>query len=159
MKNIGKNIFLVLVLINFIVLNTCFSCKHCGYAVLNCTNDTLLFDLSSSETITDEIYWGIHPGDTIRLFPEDTTTVYVKGKKTTFLNYYYAIPDTSTGRIYPFPEGTCYLYTIKWQVATRYSFDEIRDKKLYERRIVTREEFRDSDLVYEYRYADHDKGN
>ena len=86
---------------------------------------------------------------------DDTTIVYVKGKKTTFFNHYYAIPDTFAGRIYPFPKGTCYLYTIKWQVATRYSFDEIRAKKLYDRRVVTKKDFQDH--IYEYRYRTQQK--
>lgn len=151
MKHLGKILILVLVL-----NSCCIDTKHRGFVIWNCTNDTLLFDLSTSETIKDDIYWGIHPEDTFRLFPEDTTTVYVNGKKTTFLNYYYAVPDTFAGGVYPFPKGTCYLYTIKWQVATRYSFDEIRAKKLYDRRVVTKKDFH-HDWIYEYRYKTQQK--
>jgi len=154
MKNIDK--ILILVLLNLVVLNSCcIDTKHRGFVIWNCTNDTLLFDLSTSETIDDDIYWGIHPEDTFRIFPEDTISVYVKGKKTTFLNHYYAIPDTFAGRIYPFPKSTCYLYAIKWRVATRYSFDEIRAKKLYDRRVVTKKDFQDH--IYEYRYRTQQK--
>ncbi len=69
MKNIDK--ILILVLINLVTLNSCcIDTKYFGYVVRNCTNDTLLLELSTSETIDDNIYWGIHPEDTFRIFPE-----------------------------------------------------------------------------------------
>ena len=45
---------------------------------------------------------------------------------------------------------TCYIYAIKWQVATQYSIEEIRAKKLYDKRTVTKKDFHDG--IYEYRY-------
>ena len=48
---------------------------------------------------------------------------------------------------YPLPD-TCYVYVIKWNIAKSYSFEEIRDKKLYDRRVVSRKDF--DGHVYEY---------
>ena len=42
-----------------------------------------------------------------------------------------------------------YIYAIKWSVATHYTLDEIRAKKLYDRRVVTKEDFKNH--VYEYK--------
>ena len=46
-------------------------------------------------------------------------------------------------------KNTCYVYVIKWHDATHYLLDEIREKHLYDRRVITIEDFQNR--VYEYR--------
>ena len=72
----------------------------------------------------------------------------VKGEKVAFWRFNYVLPYSKSGSIYPLPD-TCYVYVIKWNIAKSYSFEEIRDKKLYDRRVVSRKDF--DGHVYEYR--------
>ncbi|MDT3387001.1 MAG: hypothetical protein LIR46_04450 [Bacteroidota bacterium] len=123
-----------------------------GYCVKNCTKDTLFIDLTDSDTLTDDIYWGMHPEDTVGLVPEDTTSVYIHGEKVILYNFYYVLPDSTSGGIYPLDKDTCYIYAIKKQMITRYSLDDIRAKQLYDRRVVTKKDFHDR--LFEYRPAD-----
>ena len=105
--------------------------------------------MTESETLTDSIYWGIHSLDSVLLDSEqDTICVSVKGEKVAFWRFNYVLPYSESGSIYPLPD-TCYVYVIKWNIAKSYSFEEIRDKKLYDRRVVSRKDF--DGHVYEYR--------
>lgn len=140
---------ILLLVFSLFFLNSCIiDYKPAGYFVYNHTKDTLLIEMTESETLTDSIYWGIHPLDSVLLDSEkDTICVSVKGEKVAFWRFNYVLPYSESGSIYPLPD-TCYVYVIKWNIAKSYSFEEIRDKKLYDRRIVSRKDF--DGHVYEY---------
>lgn len=123
--------------------------KPLGYSVMNCTKDTLFIVLTDSDTLTDDIYWGIHSEDTVGLVPEDTTSVYIHGEKVILNNFYSVLPDSVSGGIYPLYTDTCYIYAIKKQTITRYTLDEIRERKLYDRQIVTKQDFHNR--LFEYK--------
>ena len=127
-----------------------------GYAVRNCTNDTLLIELTKSDTFEGRMYCDNYPASTVGTVPEDTLVAYVHGKKTIFSSYHRMLPDSVSGYIYPLGEDTCYLYTITWQVATRFSLEEIRRKRLYDRRSLTKEDFDASTRLYAYKAKDAD---
>jgi len=141
---------ILLLVFSLFFLNSCIiDYKPAGYFVYNHTKDTLLIEMTESDTLTDSIYWGIHPLDSVLLDSEqDTICVSVKGEKVAFWRFNYVLPYSESGSIYPLPD-TCYVYVIKWNIAKSYSFEEIRDKKLYDRRVVSRKDF--DGHVYEYR--------
>ncbi|WP_297234747.1 hypothetical protein [uncultured Prevotella sp.] len=140
---------ILLLVFSLFFLNSCIiDYKPAGYFVYNHTKDTLLIEMTESETLTDSIYWGIHSLDSVLLDSEqDTICVSVKGEKVAFWRFNYVLPYSESGSIYPLPD-TCYVYVIKWNIAKSYSFEEIRDKKLYDRRVVSRKDF--DGHVYEY---------
>lgn len=135
----------------FVILVSCvLDIKHLAYSVRNCTEDTLLVELTEADSLGESMLWGFYPVDTIEpVHSTDTISVVVHGKRIIYSSYNFALPDTISLNLDPFPRGKCYLYAIKWDVAKRYSLDEIRAKKLYDRRIVTKEDFKDH--VYEYK--------
>ena len=141
-----QSFFLLLVLL--LVLNSCvIDTKPRGYCVKNCTKDTLFIDLTNSDTLEENFYRGVHHGDAMHLLPDDTISVYVHGKMVVLNNFYCVFPDSTSG--YTPINETCYIYAVKKQIITSYSFDEIREKHLYDRRVVTKKDFRD--YLYEYR--------
>ena len=85
--------------------------------------------------------------------PENTIVVYIHGKKVILASYFYTLPDTISGYLYPLGNDTCYVYAIKWQIAKHYTLEEIRAKKLYDRRAVTKKDFNDN-RIFEYRPAE-----
>ena len=123
-----------------------------GYCVKNCTEDTLFIDLTVSDTLTDDIYWGMHPEGRVVIDSEDTTSVYIHGKKVILHNFYYVLADSTSVGVYPLNKVTCYIYAIKKQIITCYTLGEIRMKKLYDRQIITKKDFRDR--LFEYRDID-----
>ena len=97
------------------------------------------------------MYWGKHSEDTSGIQPDDTTVVYIHGEKVIFSNYYCSLPDSI---LFVDPnkfniKDTCYIYAIKWEVAKHYTLEEIRAKKLYDRRAVTKGDFHNR--LFEYR--------
>ena len=120
---------ILLLVFSLFFLNSCIiDYKPSGYFVYNHTKDTLLIEMTESETLTDSIYWGIHSLDSVLLDSEqDTICVSVKGEKVAFWRFNYVLPYSESGSIYPLPD-TCYVYVIKWNIAKSYSFEEIRDK-------------------------------
>lgn len=140
---------ILLLVFSLFFLNSCIiDYKPAGSFVYNHTKDTLLIEMTESDTLTDSIYWGIHSLDSVLLDSEqDTICVSVKGEKVAFWRFNYVLPYSESGSIYPLPD-TCYVYVIKWNIAKSYSFEEIRDKKLYDRRVVSRKDF--DGHVYEY---------
>jgi len=134
----------------FLLFTTCFILNSCifdtksGYGIRNCTNDTLLIELTESDTLDDEIYWDKDSKDTIEILqPDDTTGIHVRGEKVVLWKCYYALPDSVLGFGPNLSDlkDTCYIYAIKWQVVTHYTLDEIRKKKLYDRQAITDKDF------------------
>ena len=144
----------LLIIILAIVLHSCvMDYKGLGYSIRNCTNDTLLFNLTASDTLDNGMFWGKSPGDTISLDPEDTIRVSLHGENVILWSQCFALPDSSifqgSPEMFYHISNTLYIYAVKLQVAEKYSMEEIRAKKLYDRRIVTKKDFHDR--VYDYK--------
>ena len=151
-RKIGK--ILILVSVISVIFGSCIiDTKPLGYCVRNCTSDTFLIQLTKSDTLDGWMYWGKQPEDTARPTPENTIVVYIHGKKVILASYFYTLPDTISGYLYPLGNDTCYVYAIKWQIAKHYTLEEIRAKKLYDRRAVTKKDFNDN-RIFEYRPAE-----
>ena len=146
------SIRIILALTISLILTSCVMDYNAPYyEVRNCTNDTLLIDLTYSDKLEDEFYWGIHPEDTIYLSPDYIDTAYIQGEKMLIRNDFCALPDSTISGRCDIKTNTCYLYAIKWNIVKKYSYKEILDKKLYDRRVLTQKDF-DSRYIYEYRY-------
>ena len=133
-----------------LILCSCFfDSKPAGYCVKNCTKDTLLIDLTESDTLSNDMYWNLHCRDTIDLISMDTTSVNVHGKKNVIFNYYCVAPGTKSRGFWPMNSDTFYIYAIKWSIVRTYTLENIRKKKLYDRRCVTKKDFKKR--LFEYR--------
>ena len=133
-------------------LNSCYmDSKQFVNSVRNCTSDTLLIELTESGNFDG--HYIFEDKDTLeynRLDLEYFTEAYIKGKKIYVSKFNYALPDSTTlGKIVVDNRKKYYVYAIKWNVATHYTLDEIRAKKLYDRRVVTKKDFKNH--VYEYK--------
>jgi hypothetical protein len=121
----------------------------------NCTNDTLFVGASHCDNI-DSIDCQLEPRyhhitENSILDSTDVSLWEIKVVKTG--DYYVDFIPCKYGYIYPDSIGSiddCYLYDkgkpdttyfflIKWSDAKRYSWDEIRKKKLYRRWIVAKD--------------------
>ena len=150
MKTNGFRVILLLVLFPTFFLSSCvMDSKPLGYSVKNCTKDTLLIDLTESDTLSNDMYWNLHCRDTIDLISMDTTSVNVHGKKNVIFNYYCVAPGTKSRGFWPMNSDTFYIYTIKWSIVRTYTLENIRKKKLYARRRVTKKDLQKR--LFEYR--------
>lgn len=133
------------------IISSSMSCRR-EHLVRNATKDTLLLLLTTSDTFEKtSIYWARNQVDpTSDLYLLDTTVIYVHGKKIP-INNQSIIPSRTIYRYFgELAKDSCYIYAIKWSDATRYTPDEIRKNKLYDRRIVSKKEL--ERCLYEYRY-------
>lgn len=142
---------IIIVILNLVLFYSCLmDYKERAYPVRNCTNDTLLINFTSLDTLDNGLFF---PEDSILLAPEDTISVFLHGEKVIMWSQCFALPDSSVFIGFPAMfyhiRDTLYIYAIKWQVAKKYSIEEIRAKKLYDRRTVTKKDFHD--LVYDYK--------
>ena len=148
-KRVGK--ILICMSLALISFSSCTSCQG-SFLIKNCTKDTLLIDLTESDTLDDWVYWDEHMEDTLRFdWPEDTTVIYVHGKKTVIRASHCVLPDSVLrvdDRIF-FYRDTYYIQTIKWDTATHYTLEEIRARKLYDTQTVTKKDFRTR--LFEYK--------
>jgi hypothetical protein len=138
MKMNGK-----ILIVMSIILTTLASCvmdRVTLFCIRNCSRDTLYIELAQKDTLDNLIYWD---KDSRPIFPEDTTWTYINGKKVIIDNFFYALPDSIVlASPYSFNNNdTCYIYAIKRRILTHYSLDEVRAKKLYDRRAVTKKDF------------------
>ena len=104
--------------------------------------------MTESDTLNGGAQWFFSPTDTLLLDKDDTVSVCIHGKRKNIFRSYYVLPYSKSGSIYPLPD-TCYLYVIKWNIFNRYPLEEIREKRLYERRILSKGDF--DGHAYEYR--------
>lgn len=133
-------------------LNSCYmDSKQFVNSVRNCTSDTLLIELTESGNFDGRsIFDDKDTSDYTGVDFEYVTEAYIKGKKVYVSKFNYALPDSTTlGKIVVDNRKKYYVYAVKWSVITHYTLDEIRAKKLYDRRVVTKEDFKDH--VYEYK--------
>ena len=128
-----------------------------SYRIKNCTNDTLFIQLKY-DTLKNYVYWGqIHLDNTAGPILEDTIAVFNDEEKVDIPFFYELLPDSLTKNIRQLYLDSFYIYVLKKQVATHYSEEEIRTKKLYDKRTITKKDIRDG--ILEYRYPDSGKDN
>lgn len=160
MKMTKSGKFFILMSVISAVLNSCVFDSKTFYRMKNCTKDTLLIELTESDSLDCWIYWGKNAEDTIiPVLSEDTIEIYINGRKETIKKSYLVLPDSFLlvdSHLFYYKDKY-YVYAIKWNDAIEYSLDEIRAKKLYDRRTVTKKDFRNR--TFEYRYSDSRKDN
>ncbi|SEQ96806.1 RHS repeat domain-containing protein [Segatella baroniae] len=147
MKKISIVVKIVLMLLILDIFSSCIMDRKTTLYIKNCTKDTLLIELSEADTLVNWQFWGKQAADVVS--PNDTDEVDIAFNKAIIGSF--ALPD-STIYIDPYIYShydTCYLYTIKWNIAKKYSMDEIRAKKLYDRRTVTKKNFHNR--LFEYK--------
>ena len=150
MKTNGFRVILLLVLFPTFFLSSCVMVsKPLVYSVKNCTKDTLLIDLTDSDSLNSDMYWDLHSKDTIVLMSEDTTSVYIHGNKVVIYNFYRVLPGTVSRGFWPIYSDSFYVYTIKWNVVRNYTLKEIRQKKLYDRTVVEKNKI--DNHMFEYK--------
>lgn len=145
-KIVGLSLFVLM------VLSTSVSCVMDGvswFYIKNCTKDSLLINVTRTDTLVDWQFWLIedeHPMsqyDT-RVF-DDAFHLAVAGS--------LVLPDSMIS-MDPYilqRYDSCYIYAVKYSVARKYSIDDIRAKKLYDRQVVTKRDFHDR--LFEYKYV------
>lgn len=126
----------------------------------NCTNDTLLIGASQCNNI-DGLDYVLTPFYTVREFNTEEFSLK-KSSAPSFcfderdiifpdsicsINYYCLFDNNKT--------DTAYFFLIKWSDAKKYSWDEIREQKLYRKWIVTRD--KDGNYDTNIRYSDSDE--
>lgn len=129
-------------------LNTFCSCvidmKEAPFCIKNGTDDTLLINLSVSDTLADWTSWSELDG----IFLNDTDNVDMAFTKA--IIDCLALPNTNiyvSPDVYSFKD-TCYIYAVEWNIAKRYSMGEIRSRKLYKRQAVTQTYFYNRQYIY-----------
>lgn len=118
--------------------------KEAPFCIKNGTDDTLLINLSVSDTLADWTSWS----ELDDIFPNDTDNVDMAFTKA--IIDCLALPNTN---IYVSPDvycfkDTCYIYVVERNVAGRYSMEEIRSMGLYKRRTVTKKCFHNRLYIY-----------
>ena len=116
----------------------------------NCTNDTLFIGASHTDNI-DNVDYQLRPYtncdiDSVELLLWKGEIVNASNlvcpDSICLINDYYLFPDDN---------DTCYFFLVKWRDAKKYSWDEIRAKKLYRRWVTVKNkdgEF-DSNIKYD----------
>ncbi len=104
---------------------------------VNCTNDTLFICPSHCNDI-DSIYDRAFPFYS-QLSRKDDMEVLLEVNGLYIHNNEAILPDSTCRTDYYLLSDTCYFFLIKWSDAKRYSWDEIREQKLYRKWIVTRD--------------------
>ena len=121
--------------------------KQINIYVKNCTKDSLLIKVTRTDTLVDWQFWPIedaHPEsqyDT-RVF-DDAFHLAVAGS--------LVLPDSMITMDPCILQlfDSCYIYAVKYSVARKYSIDDIRAKKLYDRQVMTKRDFHD--WLFEYK--------
>lgn len=146
-KKITLGSLFISVLLLFI-LCSCIMDRKTTFFIKNSTNDTLLIELSESDTLVNKKYWSKRDEE-IKI-PVDS-----KELETVLSNSiigHFAIPNAV---LFVNPSvfllnDTCYIYAIKWSEAKHNTFDEIRTRRLYDKRVVTKDNFNSNNL-FEYK--------
>ena len=135
--------------ISCILLSICYSCimdTKEAWFIKNRTKDTLLMTLSQVDTLPDwqlwnEDLWKIAQAD--RSSREETAFQIATIGNIAFPDSFVYV--NSDNFLY---QDTCYLFTIEWRIAKRYSMNEIYSKRLYRRQDVTKKDFHHNMFVY-----------
>ena len=130
------------------VFASCLMDKVTTLYVKNCTKESLLINVTRTDTLADWQFWSME--DEYDMSQNDTGVID-DVFHLAVVNC-QALPD-STICIDPYifqRYDSCYIYAIKYSVAKNYSMDDIRAKKLYDRQVVTEKDFHNR--LFEYRY-------
>ena len=135
--------------ISCILLSICYSrimdTKEAWF-IKNRTKDTLLMTLSQVDTLPD---WQLWNKDLWKIAQADRSSREETAFQIATIGN-IALPDSfvyvnSDNFLY---QDTCYLFTIEWRIAKRYSMNEIHSKRLYRRQNVTKKDFHHNMFVY-----------
>ena len=147
-KRITKGLMFAFVVL--VSLNSCYMDYKEFYRIKNCTNDTLMLCLDTSKMLSNWLYFDLENEDTTHfIFRDYKKEIQINGKTFLLDTWSNTLPQTFSKATYSTIFDVYYLYAVKWSVATHYTLDEIRAKKLYDRRVVTKKDF--NDYVYEYK--------
>ena len=135
--------------ISCILLSICYSCimdTKEAWFIKNRTKDTLLITLSQVDTLPD---WQLWNKDLWKIASSDRSSREETAFQMATIGN-IALPDSfvyvnSDNFLY---QDTCYLFTIEWRIAKRYSMNEIHSKRLYRRQDVTKKDFHHNMFVY-----------
>ena len=135
--------------ISCILLSICYSCimdTKEAWFIKNRTKDTLLITLSQVDTLPD---WQLWNKDLWKIVQADRSSREETAFQIATIGN-IALPDSfvyvnSDNFLY---QDTCYLFTIEWRIAKRYSMNEIHSKRLYRRQDVTKKDFHHNMFVY-----------
>lgn len=135
--------------ISCILLSICYSCimdTKEAWFIKNRTKDTLLITLSQVDTLPD---WQLWNEDLWKIASSDRSSREETAFQIATIGN-IALPDSfvyvnSDNFLY---QDTCYLFTIEWRIAKRYSMNEIHSKRLYRRQDVTKKDFHHNMFVY-----------
>ena len=135
--------------ISCILLSICYSCimdTKEAWFIKNRTKDTLLITLSQVDTLPD---WQLWNKDLWKIVQADRSSREETAFQIATIGN-IAFPDSfvyvnSDNFLY---QDTCYLFTIEWRIAKRYSMNEIHSKRLYRRQDVTKKDFHHNMFVY-----------
>ena len=135
--------------ISCILLSICYSCimdTKEAWFIKNRTKDTLLITLSQVDTLPD---WQLWNEDLWKIVQADRSSREETAFQIATIGN-IALPDSfvyvnSDNFLY---QDTCYLFTIEWRIAKRYSMNEIHSKRLYRRQDVTKKDFHHNMFVY-----------
>ena len=135
--------------ISCILLSICYSCimdTKESWFIKNRTKDTLLITLSQVDTLPD---WQLWNKDLWKIAQADRSSREETAFQIATIGN-IVLPDSfvyvnSDNFLY---QDTCYLFTIEWRIAKRYSMNEIHSKRLYRRQDVTKKDFHHNMFVY-----------
>ena len=135
--------------ISCILLSICYSCimdTKEAWFIKNRTKDTLLMTLSQVDTLPD---WQLWNKDLWKIAQADRSSREETAFQIATIGN-IAFPDSfvyvnSDNFLY---QDTCYLFTIEWRMAKRYSMNEIHSKRLYRKQDVTKKDFHHNMFVY-----------
>lgn len=135
--------------ISCILLSISYSCimdTKEAWFIKNRTKDTLLITLSQVDTLPD---WQLWNEDLWKIAQADRSSREETAFQIATIGN-IALPDSfvyvnSDNFLY---QDTCYLFTIEWRIAKRYSMNEIHSKRLYRRQDVTKKDFHHNMFVY-----------
>ena len=135
--------------ISCILFSICYSCimdTKEAWFIKNRTKDTLLITLSQVDTLPD---WQLWNKDLWKIASSDRSSREETAFQIATIGN-IALPDSfvyvnSDNFLY---QDTCYLFTIEWRIAKRYSMNEIHSKRLYRRQNVTKRDFHHNMFVY-----------
>ena len=74
---------IIIFLFSIILFSSCIAIDHkpLGYWIHNNTEDTLLIDMTESDTLNGGAQWFFSPTDTLLLDKDDTVSVCIHGKR------------------------------------------------------------------------------
>ena len=135
--------------ISCILLSICYSCimdTKESWFIKNRTKDTLLITLSQVDTLPD---WQLWNKDLWKIASSDRSSREETAFQIATIGN-IALPDSfvyvnSDNFLY---QDTCYLFTIEWRIAKRYSMNESHSKRLYRRKNITKKDFHHNMFVY-----------